>query len=240
MIDQAIVLAAGFGKRLQPLTHTIPKPLVPIGNTTCLDQTIQRLHRHGVKKIIVNTHHLATHIHDHLRSYPDIHHSFEPKVLETGGGIANVLSFFGDQPFFSINGDVWWWEREMSVLQRLENSWDADLMDILLLLVPKTNTIGYNKTGDYHKDLNHRLQKSISLEPAPYVYSGIQVLSSAVFKKSNVWPEQTVFSMTQIFAEAENRQRLYGIEHDDLWADIGSPEGLEMTRAMVIGNEVLP
>lgn len=234
MITQAIILAAGFGRRLRPLTDVTPKPLISVGHTTCLDETIQRLHKQGIKKIIVNTHHLADQIHHHLQKYPEIVVSFEPEILETGGGIANVLPFFGDQPFFSINADIWWWENTVSPLKRLAQAWDANLMDMLLLLVRKDQAIGYYGLGDYHKDAQNRLQRPAPLAPADYVFPGIQILSSAVFKKSKVWPCQKVFSLTKIFAEAEQRQRLYGLEHDGLWADIGSLQGLEAARQAII------
>jgi MurNAc alpha-1-phosphate uridylyltransferase len=237
-IQQAMILAAGFGKRLRPLTDTIPKPLIPINNTTCLDEVIKRLKEMGVKKIVVNTHHLAPQIHRHLSTYQGILISYEAKILETGGGIAKALPHFGDQPFFCINADIWWWDSAELALRKLTKAWDKETMDILLMVTPKKKTIGYQKLGDYHLAEDYRLNLPYPNTESEYVYSGIQILSSTVFYKSALWPNHTAFSLTEIFSEAEQRKRLYGYVHDGLWADIGNHQGLEEARKILEQSDI--
>ncbi len=229
-IKQAMILAAGFGKRLKPLTDITPKPLIPVGNTTCLDETIRRLQAVGIQKIVVNTHHLANQIHQHLSNHPGILISFEPEILQTGGGIGKALKHFGDQPFFCINGDIWWWDGEEALLKKMAKTWDAETMDILLAVVPKHQTIGYYGQGDYNRDDQGGLHLPTPGSPGDYVYAGIQILSADVFQKSRLWPQQAAFPITKLYAEAEHRNRLYGFIHDNMWADVGSPQGLEETR----------
>lgn len=234
-IQQAMILAAGFGKRLKPLTDTTPKPLIPINNTTCLDEIIKRLKEAGVKKIVVNTHHLASQIHKHLTAYSGILISYEPEILETGGGIAKALPHFNDKPFFCINADIWWWNGKESSLRKFSKSWNKETMDILLMVVPKDRTIGYTKSGDYHRDEEGFLHLPSPNTEANYVYTGIQILSSEVFHQSSVWPRETNFSLTKLFNEAENRNRLCGYVHDNLWADIGNLQGLQETKDILAG-----
>ncbi|RZI47055.1 nucleotidyltransferase family protein [Candidatus Finniella inopinata] len=237
-IKQAMILAAGFGKRLRPLTDVTPKPLISIGSTTCLDETINRLHAVGVEKIVVNTHHLAKEIHQHLAEQPKILFSYEPVISETGGGIAKALKHFGDQPFVCINGDIWWQDSPTEpLLTKMADAWDPDTMDVLLAVVPKHQTIGYYGRGDYNKDDRSNLHLAEPENPGDYVYTGIQILSAEVFQKSRVWPHQTIFPVTKIFAEAEHRKRLHGLTHENLWADIGSPQGLEETRQKFGGEK---
>ncbi len=251
IITQAMIFAAGFGKRLKPLTDQTPKPLIPIGNTTCLDFTLRKLKEAGIQKIVVNTHHLADQIHQHLKNHPEIIISHEPEILETGGGLINALPHFNKhEPIFIVNGDIWWQDGQISMLQNLQDTWDSEKMDILLLLVPKENSIGYFGKGDYFLKDGGRAEYRGQHDSAPYVYPGVCIVnpsllmhdhfldrhaSLAMTEKARHCEERErrgnpVFSLKLLFDHAETNKYLYGLIHDSLWGDIGSPKGLEDVR----------
>ncbi len=220
-INQAIVLAAGIGKRLRPLTLTTPKPLLPIQGRPILETVLKRLQKHGVQKIIVNTHYLADQLHHYLRKTwgDQIIISHEPDLLETGGAVVNVLSKFSDQPFFAINADIWWQESEvLSLLQSLESRWNDTTMDALLALNPKDYAIGFNGDGDYHLKDDLRLQYRDPNTAAPYIFSGVRILHPRLFEGI----EPGFLPQTVLFHQAEAKQRLYGLVHSEKWCDIGT------------------
>jgi len=235
MINQAIILAAGYGSRLKPLTNITPKPLIKIGRTTPIDEVITKLQRFGIKKIIVNTHHLAPLIHQHLAKYSGILFSYEPEILETGGAIAKMRHMLGDEPFFSINADILWWDKKTSLLEQMNNAWDENKMECLLSLIQKECAFGYEGIGDYNVTENNYIQKRKEYEPgANYVYMGVQILSPAVFQKTSILPGQSKFSITKIFNEIERRRLLKGLVYDGDWADIGTHEALAKIREMIL------
>lgn len=220
-IDQAMVLAAGFGKRLQPLTLTTPKPLLPILKEPILGYVLDRLHRHGVKKIVVNTHYLASQLAAYLVtvSASQIIISHEPELLETGGGVLQALPYFEKRPFFVVNADIWWQETEnASLLQRLEQKWDETTMDALLALIPKDQAIGFTGIGDYHMASDHRLKFREKNQTAPYIFSGVRILHPRLFDGAAPGP----FPQTDLFHKAETKQQLHGLIHNNSWCDMGS------------------
>ena len=150
----AMVLAAGFGKRMRPITDTLPKPLVQVNGEAMLDRILDRLAEAGVKKAVVNLHHLGGAIETHLaeRKAPEILFSPEPEILETGGGVKKALPLLGKEPFFVINGDVLWLDGRSSALRRLAESWDGRRMDCLLLLHQCVFAYGYEGMGDFFLD----------------------------------------------------------------------------------------
>lgn len=220
-INQAIVLAAGIGKRLRPLTFTTPKPLLPIQRKPILDIVLKRLQVHGVQKIIVNTHHLADQLHHYLeeKGGKEIIISHEPELLETGGAVVNVLSEFSEQPFFAINADIWWQEsRPESLLQRLEAAWDDTKMDALLALISKDQAIEFMGEGDYHLKADSMLQYRDPNSSAPYIFSGVRILHPRLFDGL----EPGFLPQPVLFHQAEANQRLYGLVHPEKWCDIGT------------------
>lgn len=226
-----MVLAAGRGQRLRPLTDTTPKPLIPVRGKPLLDHTLDQLHAYGVNRCVINTHHLADQIHDYAqkRQTPEIILSHEPEILETGGGILKALSHFKERPFFSVNADVWWGDESetahMSPLALLNAAWDEALMDILLLLIPKDKAVGYTGAGDYQlKDSTGKIEHRGDHLTAPYVYGCLQILHPRLFQGEKVG----AFSMTKMFGKAQQQGRLYGVVYEGLWCDIGTPEALEM------------
>lgn len=232
IIEQCMIFAAGYGKRLKPLTDHTPKPLIPIGNTTCLDEVIQKVTKAGIKRIVVNTHHLADQIHEHLESkYPFITISYEPEILETGGGLINAIPHFDySKPILIVNGDIWWKDGYSPMLPGLFKAWDSEIMDILLLVVPKETAIGYFAKGDYFLKPDHRLEYRGSHDSAPYIYGCVAIINPIMIK--NNLPKN--FSIKTLFDQAENNGRLFGYTHNSLWGDIGSPKGLEDVRRMIL------
>lgn len=227
-IDHAIVLAAGLGKRLRPLTLTTPKPLLPIQGVPIIETILTRLKQQGVRKVIVNTHYLADQIQQYLTQVSglEILISHEPELLETGGAVMNVLSEFSNQPFFAINADVWWQESTPdTLLQRLESSWDDATMDILMALISKSHAIEFPGPGDYHFTTDSRLRYRAADNQAPYIFSGVRILHPRLF--DGVTPG--FIPQPVLFHQAEARQRLHGLSHENAWCDIGT---LEAYRAL--------
>lgn len=229
-IDQAFILAAGLGKRLRPLTLTTPKPLLPLNGKPLIHYTLERLRHHGVKKIVINTHYLAEQIHAYLATLSDlpILISHEPDLLETAGGVLNVLSEFSSNPFFVINADVWWQESHNTpLLQQLEKQWREDDMDILMALIPKSRAISFLGVGDYHIKEDSRLQFRQSHQEAPYIFSGIRIVHPRLF--AGLAPGFS--SQLSLFHQAEANGRLYGMIHDYPWCDIGTPAAYQALQA---------
>jgi N-acetyl-alpha-D-muramate 1-phosphate uridylyltransferase len=226
MITQAMILAAGLGKRLRPLTDTTPKPLVPVGGKTLLDHALDQAASAGITHCVINTHHLAGQIHDHVkgRTHPRITLSPESELLETGGGITKALPHFHGEPFFALNADIWW--QDAGVLQRLSDMWEPEKMDALLLLAPLKKAIGYSGSGDYFLNPDGRTRHRGDKPAAPYIFSGIRILHPRLFAGQAVRP----FSIIPLFHQAEQQGRLYGLAHEGPWGDIGTATSLEKVR----------
>ncbi|MBT3238551.1 MAG: nucleotidyltransferase family protein [Rhodospirillaceae bacterium] len=221
----AMVLAAGFGIRMRPITETRPKPLVKVAGRSLLAHTIDRLKDVGVEKIIVNTHHLGEMIVEHLKDYQGIDIVFSPEdpILETGGGITKALDLLGDEPFFACNADTLWLNGSQDALQRLARHWHDDDMDALLLLHSTVDAYGYDGRGDFCADANGTLMRRPESEVAPYLFTGVQILHPRLFKDA---PEGA-FSLNVLYDKALEEDRLYGVVHDGEWFHIGTPDGLD-------------
>lgn len=228
MITQAMILAAGEGRRLRPLTQTTPKPLIHIGGTTMLDHALNELEKVGVTRCVVNTHHLADQIESHIqeRVSPEITISYEPELLDTGGGLAKALPYFGDNPFFVLNADIWWQDVGYSALTQLNKLWDSTKMDALLLLVPRENAMGYAGSGDYFLDADGHIHYRREKASAPNIFSGIRIIHPRLLVNQEVRP----FSIMPLFHKAESQGRLYGMLFDGEWGDIGTLESLEVIQ----------
>ena len=224
-IKRAMVLAAGFGVRLRPITDTTPKPLVRVLDRTLIDRTIDRLHEGGVETFVVNTHHLSEQIHEHLKKRDDVEILFSPEddILETGGGIANALSKFGDDPFFACNGDTLWLNGSQDAVNRMVRHWNADKMDALLMLHSTVGAYGYEGLGDFCVDPLGVLSRRPEGEVSPYLFTGVQILHPRLFKGAPQGP----FSLNVLYDKAIKAGRLYGIVHDGEWFHVGTPEALD-------------
>jgi MurNAc alpha-1-phosphate uridylyltransferase len=220
----AMILAAGLGLRMRPVTETLPKPLVEVGGRTLLDRTLDRLDDAGVDKVVVNLHHLGSLIETHLaqRQKPAIEFSPEAELLETGGGVAKALPLLGDEPFWVANGDVLWLDGPGSALGRLATAWDDARMDGLLLLHESVNAYGYQGRGDFLADPLGRLVRRPESQVTPFLFTGVQILHPRLFASAPMGP----FSLNHLYDRAIAAGRLYGVVHDGEWFHVGTPEGL--------------
>ena len=233
----AMMLAAGLGKRMRPLTNKIPKPLITIGGRALIDYAIDHSEKVGVKNIVINIHHLGNQIVRHLSNRKDLNIIFSDEtkeLLETGGGIVNALSHLGNSPFFVINGDVLWVDGPKASLHRLAQIWNDETMDGLLLLHSTVESYGYEGFGDFLIDPNGILTRRPELLVSPYVYTGIQLLHPRFFKDVPNGP----FSINQLYSSSIEKGRLYGIIHDGEWFHVGTPIGLN--QAEVFFQERFP
>ncbi len=235
----AMILSAGYGTRMQPITNHLPKPLVELRGRSLLDRILDRLDAVGVETAVVNLHHLGHMIEAHLkdRKTPKIVFSPEDSILETGGGIRQALPLLGDRPFYALNGDVCWLDGLTPALARLAAAWDSDKMDLLMLLEPTVYAFGYERdNGDYSMDPEGRLQRRGEGEVAPFIYAGIQIIHPRLFEGS---PEGA-FSMNLLFDKAEADGRLWGLRHDGHWYHVGTPESLEAVDAALYDLTAFP
>ncbi|MGE0120608.1 MAG: phosphotransferase [Dongiaceae bacterium] len=228
---RAMVLAAGFGTRLRPITDTVPKPMVTVAGKPMIDTVIDRLAAVGVGEIVVNTHHLAEVIETHLkaRRQPRITFSREREILETGGGIKQALPLLGAQPFYVVNGKIVWLNGKVDALVRLAEAWDDAAMDGLLLLQPTVSAVGYNGPGDFFIDQVGRLRRRREWEVAPFVYAGIQILHPRLFAGA----PDGAFSLNLLYDRAIEGERLYGLRHDGEWFHVSTPQQLAEVEARI-------
>jgi len=230
--EHAIILSAGLGERMRPITDTLPKPLIPVRGQALIDSILDRLEAAGVTEVVVNLHHLGAMIEEHLRgrARPRIVFSHEENErLETGGGVRKALPLLGPDPFFAINGDVCWLDGMIPALDRLAAGWDEQAMDALLLLHPTATAYGYDGRGDFMLDPLGRAQRRGERQVAPFVFAGIQILHPRLFEGA----PDGAFSLNTLYDKAAEAERLYGVRHDGEWFHIGTPQGLaEVEEAM--------
>jgi MurNAc alpha-1-phosphate uridylyltransferase len=223
--QRAMVMAAGIGKRMRPLTATTPKALIEVAGKSLVDHGLDRLAEAGVETAVVNVHYLADLVEVHVskRSSPTIVVSDERgKLLDTGGGIRKALPHLGSEPFFVYNSDSFWIEGVGRNLDLLSRSWDDRSMDVLLLLASTVRAVGYDGDGDFTMDADGRLQRRTERRVAPFVYAGAAVVHPRVFADT---PE-TRFSLNLIFDRALEAGRLHGVRMDGVWLHVGTPEAI--------------
>lgn len=221
---RAMVLAAGRGERLRPLTDRLPKPLVEVQGKAMLDWALDRLAAIGVTDAVVNLHHLSERIETHLagRGRPRIILSREEALLDTGGGVRAALGWLGAAPFYVVNGDVIWLDGLTPALQRLADAWDDAAMDALLLLHPAAFAHGCDGLGDFLMDPDGGLCRRGEREVAPFVFAGVQILHPRLFAET----QDGAFSLNLLYDRAAAAGRLRGVRHDGEWFHIGTPEAL--------------
>ncbi len=227
-----MILAAGLGTRMRPLTDTLPKPLVKVAGKPLIDHVLDRLAEAGVERVVVNVHHLADQMQRHLahRKRPQIVISDERGLLlGTGGGVKKALPELGDAPFFHINSDTIWIDGVKPNLARLADAFEPAAMDALLLLAPTTGSIGYSGRGDFAMAADGQLRKRAEQEVAPFVYAGAAILSPALFKST---PEGEL-SLTTLFDRASQAGRLHGLRMEGLWMHVGTPDAIALADAAI-------
>lgn len=228
----AMVLAAGLGTRMRPLTNRKPKPLIRVSGHALIDYALDRFAAAGVTRTVVNVHYLADQIEQHLtsRDLPEIIIADErEELLETGGGLKNALSLLGDEPIFCTNTDAILMDpagEEACAL--LREHWDPDLMDALLLLVPIDETSGYGGEGDFHLDADNKIRFR-SEGRAPFVFTGLQIISTDLIKTG---PEGA-FSTKHLWEHARQQGRLSGVVHNGYWMHVGDRDGLNRAEKLL-------
>jgi MurNAc alpha-1-phosphate uridylyltransferase len=229
---RAMVMAAGFGTRMRPLTDTMPKPMVPVAGKPLIDHVLDRLAAAGVERAIVNVHYLADKLERHLasRTTPAIVISDErDQVLGTGGGVVKALPQLGSAPFFHVNSDTIWIEGNKPNFSRLAESFDAATMDALLLLAPATGSIGYDGRGDYTMSADGRLTRNAAKQAVEFVFAGAAILAPGLLKDAPAG----AFSLTDMFDKAERAGRLSGIKLDGRWMHVGTPDAVGQAEAAI-------
>ncbi|AVT78943.1 nucleotidyltransferase family protein [Rhodopseudomonas palustris] len=222
---KAMVLAAGLGLRMRPLTDHMPKPLVRVAGRPLLDHVLDRLAEVDVTEAVVNVHYLPDQIIDHVagRTSPRVVISDErDQVLGTGGAVVKALPLLGDAPFYHLNADTMWIDGVRPNLARLAEAFDPARMDILLLMAPTANSIGYAGKGDFAMSPDGSLHKRKETEVVPFVYAGAAIMSPAIFKDA----PQGEFSLTKMFDRAGQQHRLHGLRLDGLWMHVGTPDAV--------------
>ncbi|MGK6355473.1 nucleotidyltransferase family protein [Sphingomonas sp. DT-207] len=232
--ETAMVMAAGLGKRMRPLTATRPKPLVEVASKPLIDHVFDHLRSAGVKRAVVNVHYLADQMEAHLKARVrdiDVLVSDERRqLMETGGGLVQARELIGDKPFVCVNSDNLWIDGPIDAIRQLAEQWDDDRMDALLLLIPLARAYCHRGQGDFRLDALGRItERRKPGRLAPFVYTGVQILSPRVIRD---WPEGP-FSTNLFWTRAMEQGRLWGAVHQGLWFDVGSPEAIKATEAVL-------
>jgi MurNAc alpha-1-phosphate uridylyltransferase len=226
-----MIMAAGLGKRMRPLTATRPKPLIEVGGKPLLDHVLERLRAAGVTKVVVNVHYLADAVESHLATRKhglEVIISDERELLmETGGGLVQAEPLIDCDPFLAINSDNMWVDGPADTLRLLASHWDDAKMDALLLLVPLARAQNHRGTGDFHMDRSGRLRRRRKSHVAPFVFTGVQMLSKRLLRD----PPPGPFSTNLLWDRAIEEGRCFGAVHQGLWFDVGTPASIDMTEA---------
>jgi MurNAc alpha-1-phosphate uridylyltransferase len=232
-IEQAFILAAGYGKRLLPLTKHYPKPLIKLKNKPLIDHLIDPLHEINIKKIFINTHYLSEKLIEHLNKRTDykIFISQENNgILDTGGGIKQALGSKLDQPIYIINCDAMLFDNFIPMLNKLKENFDQRRMDFLLALSTVDEAIGYNGIGDFHLTANKMVERfDKNQNKVPFVNIGISIMQPKILKKI----EKRIFSLNEAWDISIKNKRCFGIENNLKWVHTGTKEALEIAENML-------
>ena len=231
----AMVLAAGFGERMRPLTDRMPKPLVPVAGRPLIDHVLDRLAAAGIERAVVNVHYLADQIERHLKSRtaPAIVISDErDKLLDTGGGVVKALGAIGNEPFVHVNSDTIWIDGVKPNLEKLAEAFDPAQMDALLLLAPASTSIGYAGRGDFTMAADGRLTRRSERDVVPFVYAGAAILRPELFRDA----PDGAFSLTMLFDRAAAAGRLHGLRMEGVWMHVGTPEAIKEAEAAIAAS----
>jgi MurNAc alpha-1-phosphate uridylyltransferase len=227
----AMIMAAGLGKRMRPLTATKPKPLIEVNGKALLDHVLERLRIAGVKKVVVNVHYLADALEAHLATRP---HGLEVVIsdergllMETGGGLVKALPLIDCDPFLALNSDNLWIDGPADTIRLLASQWDGSKMDALLLLVPQARALNHRGLGDFHMDRAGGIRRRERSRVAPFVFTGIQMISKRLLRDAPDGP----FSTNLLWDRAIAEGRAFGAVHQGLWFDVGTPQSIPMTEA---------
>jgi len=229
-IHRAMIMAAGLGTRMRPLTDHCPKPMVTVRGRALIDHAIDRLVAAGVDMVVVNLHYMAQQLRDHLDKRRDIEirYSVETdELMGTGGGVVKALPNFAGEPFFILNSDSIWVEGVASALGAMQAAWDGSRMDGLLLLASMITAMGYEGRGDFNLAPDGRLSRVRELYSSPFAYPGVQIVHPRLFAN----PPEGAFSTNVVWDRAMKKGRLFGIRLDGVWIHVGTPEARQEAEA---------
>lgn len=222
---RAMIMAAGLGTRMRPLTDDRPKPLVKVAGKTLIDHALDRLVAAGVTLAVVNVHYMAQMVKAHLAGRRDIEIVFSEEndaLLGTGGGVVKALPHFKDEPFFIMNSDTVWVEGIGHALDRMIARWNPDTMDALLLMASMVTALGFEGPGDFNMDSDGRLSRVGELRLSPFAFPGVQIAHPRLFDAA----PKGGFSTNRVWDVAIDKGRLFGIRLDGVWIHVGTPEAV--------------
>jgi MurNAc alpha-1-phosphate uridylyltransferase len=229
-----MVMGAGLGKRMRPLTATRPKPLVQVAGKVLIDHCLDRLETAGVKRAVVNVHYLADALEAHLRGRAggiSITVSDErAQLLDTGGGVARALPMIDADPFLIVNSDILWIDGPIDTLRLLASNWDDERMDALLLLVPLARAYCHGGQGDFHLSPTGQVRRKKRGLVAPFVYASIQMVSKRLF--AGELPDGP-FSTNLLWDRAIEAGRCFGVVHQGVWSEVGTPPDVRKTEQLL-------
>ena len=230
-IESAMVMAAGLGKRMRPLTATRPKPLVRVAGKALIDHSLDRIEAAGIGHVVVNVHYLADALEAHLaaqkRPFTIAVSDEREQLLETGGGMVKALPQLTGDPILIVNSDTIWTDGPQDSIRHLARHWDGERMDALLLLIRQASASGHGGRGDFHMDPAGKLSRRKPGHIAPFVYTGIQLISRRFLDNAPEGP----FSTMVFWERAIAAGRLYGLSHMGQWFDVGTPASIAPTEA---------
>ena len=227
-INEAMIFAAGFGKRMYPLSTKVPKPLLKVNGKPIIFYIIENLINLNFKNIVINTHHLSDKFHDELKPYSNtIKIVFEEEILDTGGGFLNAIkrNYFYNikSPKVLINGDVLWKKTSNSPIKNILRNWNEEKMDLLLCLIKKRYFFGYKGKGDFNLEEPQKEISRLKLErQKDFVFSGLQIIKPKLLQEKN----EKKFSMREIFF-SNIEKNIYGINDKNEWYHISEPDDLK-------------
>ena len=228
--NTAMIMAAGKGTRMMPLTADRPKPLVEVAGVALLDHVLEHLREAGVNKVVINAHYRADQVEQHMtESAPDFDVTISDErvlLLDTGGGLVRALPMIDDDPFLCVNADNWWTDEGDNAFKRLMEVWDDEAMDVLMLVVPLAGANNTQGQGDFDMDDAGRLCRRQPGEEGAFVWTGIQMLA----KRLIIDPPSEVFSTNIFWDRAIVQGRCFGLVHEGLWFDVGYPEAISATE----------
>jgi len=232
-LETAMLMAAGLGKRMRPLTATRPKPLIQVAGQALIDHALDRIEEAGIRRTVVNVHYLADAIEAHLRTRARrtgatyVISDERAKLLETGGGLVKALPLLGDQPFLCAASDNLWLNGPFDSIRQLAARWDPAIMDVLLLMVPHAHATGHKGPGDFHMDGMGRVTRRRPGRVAPFVFTTVQIISPGLIAD----PPSDHFSTNIFWDRAIAAGRAYGAVHPGLWFDVGTPQAIPLVEA---------
>lgn len=235
-LESALVLAAGLGKRMRPLTATRPKPLVRVAGKALIDHSLERVAAAGIGAVVVNAHYLADALEAHLAKgkwpFAITISDEREQLLETGGGMVKAAPLLAGDPFLTVNSDNIWTDGPADTIRLLARQWDAARMDALLLLVRHASAVGHGGRGDFHMDARGLISRRKPGRVAPFVYTGIQLVSRRFLRDAPKGPFSTNILWDRAIAEG----RLYGLAHQGQWFEVGTPDAIPLVEAALRGH----